>query len=193
MVYQAILQVIALVCEYYPRLRLGQYLTHSCDNLPYCPIFLAIRYIYIKLDSVEAVIGLEKTYYPVSERSIGEVEICVTVYRPSVECPIQFPFTLILKAIDGTAGMCRGTTCMYINETMYDLFSVAAMDYIQNAPVTLQFEKCNRSQCHCIPITNDDILEGNEAFYVSLEGPANLDKDKIILDQVVATVNVNDD
>ena len=64
------------------------------------------KYMYIKVvRSVEAVIGLEKTYYPVSEGTIGDVEICVTVYRPSLGCPIQFPFTLILKALDGTAGM----------------------------------------------------------------------------------------
>ena len=52
-----------------------------------------------------AVVGLEKTFYPVSEDTIGEVEICVTVKSPSVECPIEFPFAVILTAIDGTAGM----------------------------------------------------------------------------------------
>ena len=49
-----------------------------------------------------AVIGLEKTYYPVSEDTIGGVEICVTVNSPSVECP---SFAVNLTAIDGTAGM----------------------------------------------------------------------------------------
>ena len=49
--------------------------------------------------------GLEKTYYPVSEESIGGVEICVTVNNSnsSVECPIDFPFAVSLTAIDGTA------------------------------------------------------------------------------------------
>ena len=48
-----------------------------------------------------AVIGLEKTYYPVSEDTIDEIKICVTVNSPSVECP----FSVNLTAIDGTAGM----------------------------------------------------------------------------------------
>ena len=48
--------------------------------------------------------GLEKTYYPVSEETIGRLEICVAVYS-SVNCPIEFPFAVTLTAIDGTAGM----------------------------------------------------------------------------------------
>ena len=48
-----------------------------------------------------AVVGLEKTYYPVLEDTIGEIEICVTVKG----CYVEFPFAVILTAIDGTAGM----------------------------------------------------------------------------------------
>ena len=46
-------------------------------------------------------VGLVKTYYPVSEDTIGGIEICVTVNSSSVECP----FAVVLTAIDGTAGM----------------------------------------------------------------------------------------
>ena len=52
-----------------------------------------------------AVVGLSKTYYPVSEDTIGGIEVCVTVNSSSVECPIEFPFAVTLRAIDGTAGM----------------------------------------------------------------------------------------
>ena len=52
-----------------------------------------------------AVVGLERTYYEVSEETIGGVEICVRVNSSSVECPIEFPFVIVLTAIDGTAGM----------------------------------------------------------------------------------------
>ena len=45
--------------------------------------------------------GLSKTYYPVSEDTIGGIEICVTVNSSSVECP----FAVTLRAVDGTAGM----------------------------------------------------------------------------------------
>ena len=49
-----------------------------------------------------ATVGLEKTYYLVSEGKIGEIEICVTVTESSVKCP---SFAVTLTAIDGTAGM----------------------------------------------------------------------------------------
>ena len=70
-------------------------------------------------------IGLEKTYYPVSEGTIGDVEICVTVYRPFLGCPIQFPFTLILKAVDGTAGICSQyiVLCIMIRCAIYFVLS----------------------------------------------------------------------
>ena len=52
-----------------------------------------------------AVVGLERTYFPVLEHTIGGIEICVTVNSSSVNCPIEFPFAVTLTAIDGTAGM----------------------------------------------------------------------------------------
>ena len=51
------------------------------------------------------VVGLNKTYYLVTEDTIGGIEICVTVKGSSVGCPTEFPFSVNLTAIDGTAGM----------------------------------------------------------------------------------------
>ena len=84
---------------------------------------------------------------------------------------------------------------MYINELKLCMisFSVAPMDYDQNTPVTLQFENCNMTQCHCIPIVDDDVFEGNEMFYVSLEGTADLDRDKIVLDPVNGRIEIIND
>ena len=67
-----------------------------------------------------ATVGLEKTYYPISEDTIRGIEICVTVNSSSVECPIEFPFAVNLTAIDGTAGMQSMYGAMYINEARYD-------------------------------------------------------------------------
>ena len=66
------------------------------------------------------------------------------------------------------------------------------MDYSQNSPVTLQFENCNTTQCHCIPIVDDDVLEGNETFYVSLERASDRDRDKIVLHPVNGTIDILD-
>ena len=72
-------------------------------------------------------------------------------------------------------------------------FSVAPMDYSQNTPVTLKFENCDMTQCHCIPIVNDNIPEGNEIFYVTLEGIAGMDRDKIVLDPVNGAIEIVSD
>ena len=65
-----------------------------------------------------AVVGLERTHYPVSEGTIGELEISVTLNSSSVKCPIEFPFAVILTAVDGTAGTC--VVSQSINVTMYN-------------------------------------------------------------------------
>ena len=72
-------------------------------------------------------------------------------------------------------------------------FSVAPMDYSQNPPITLKFEKCNMKRCHYISIVDDDVPESNEMFYVTLEGTADLDRDKIRLDPVNGTIHIVDD
>ena len=50
-----------------------------------------------------AVVGLEKTFYSVSE-DVGVVEVCAIVYSPIIDCPIAFPFNVGLSTRDNTAG-----------------------------------------------------------------------------------------
>ena len=64
------------------------------------------------------------------------------------------------------------------------------MDYIQTTPVTLEFENCIMIQCHCIPIVDDDVLEGNEMFYVTLERGS--DRDNIKLHRVNGSIHIID-
>ena len=50
-----------------------------------------------------AEVVFERTYYQFSEES--EVNtVCVHVYTPSVDCPINFPFSVMLSSIDSSAG-----------------------------------------------------------------------------------------
>jgi hypothetical protein len=51
------------------------------------------------LDNDTAVVGLEKTFYPVSE-DVGVVEICAIVYSPNTACPIEFPFSVSLSTTE---------------------------------------------------------------------------------------------
>ena len=51
----------------------------------------------------DAVVGLERTFFNVSE-DVGQVELCAVVYRPDLVCPISFPFIVSLDTSNGTAG-----------------------------------------------------------------------------------------
>ena len=52
----------------------------------------------------EAVVGLERTFYSVSE-DVGVVEVCAIVYSPTIDCPIAFSFDVSLSTSDNTAGI----------------------------------------------------------------------------------------
>ena len=52
-----------------------------------------------------AVVGLEETFYSTPEDG-GAVEVCVVVHLPDIDCPIKFPFTVLLFTRDFSAGIC---------------------------------------------------------------------------------------
>ena len=70
--------------------------THTC-------IYTAVDAWY-SVTSTEAVVGLERTFFTVSE-DVGVVELCASILEPAIECPIEFPFNVILSTTDKTAGM----------------------------------------------------------------------------------------
>ena len=51
-----------------------------------------------------AVVGLERTFYLATE-GVQELELCVTVHRPRIKCPIAFPFDISLFSSDNTTGI----------------------------------------------------------------------------------------
>ena len=62
----------------------------------------------MRLYSIEyqtvAVVGLERTFYQVSDGE-GAVEVCAIVRDPAaIMCPIAFPFTIGFSTANGTAG-----------------------------------------------------------------------------------------
>ena len=60
------------------------------------------RYVYVLLSAV-AIVGFEDTLYTVVEGD-GEVEICVNVYQPGGEVPVEFSFEVGVMTGNGTAG-----------------------------------------------------------------------------------------
>lgn len=72
-------------------------------------------------------------------------------------------------------------------------FSESPGDYSKNTPVNLEFLKCNSTkQCHCIDLVEDNKLEDDEIFYVSLEEAHHLDENRITLAPVNAEVEIID-
>ena len=55
------------------------------------------------LSTPGAVVGLQRTFYQVSE-GVGVVEVCAIVHSPVVDCPIEFPFDVTLSTLNGSAG-----------------------------------------------------------------------------------------
>ena len=61
--------------------------------------------------------GLSDTSITVNE-SKGVVEVCLTVHRPNVDCPVMFEFRVILTTTPGTAGIIA--MCMRSGSAMSD-------------------------------------------------------------------------
>ena len=61
------------------------------------------KYGHLHLYCAGPEVGLELTSLTVSE-SAGSVQLCVAVLSPIIECPIQFPFPIILTASSRSTG-----------------------------------------------------------------------------------------
>ena len=73
------------------------------------------------LSYVGAVVGLEQTFFRVSE-DVGVVELCAIVSSPVIDCPIKFPFEVQLSTCDGTASTTSFTACMRYNHKVFILY-----------------------------------------------------------------------
>ena len=121
-----------------------------------------------------AVVGLEQTFYNVSE-DVGIVEVCAVVYEPVRDCPISFPFELFLSTEDGSAG--RTTNPQTLNsfsihhKMLFFVFldTEAIMDYNQLTDYPFAFDRCELRQCVDVAIRNDLVPEDLESFFVNLE------------------------
>ena len=77
---------------------------HEC-RIRYIPyMYTASSYIQCTCSMADAVVGLERTIFTVTE-NMGVVELCARVFEPDIECPIEFPFDVVLSTADRTAGM----------------------------------------------------------------------------------------
>ena len=76
-----------------------------------CSTTYMARFLLNNDISTEALVGLERTIFTVSEY-VGIVELCVRVFEPDIECPIQFPFVIDISTADGTTGIINAFSLM---------------------------------------------------------------------------------
>ena len=128
-----------------------------------------------------AVVGLEQTFYYISEDG-GAVEVCVVVHLPDIDCPIQFPFIVLLSTRDFSAGIapiCVSIHFLYIT-------TESPMDF----STIVQFNECERRSCINITIVDDEVPENTEYFNLTLE--RNGLHGRIQLDRVDGIVEITD-
>lgn len=70
-------------------------------------------YDCIIIESLEARVGLESTFYQIAEDD-GVVDVCVIVYQPAttIDCLITLPFAVFLSSNDGSASVCMMTNTL---------------------------------------------------------------------------------
>ena len=79
--------------------------------------------------STEAVVGLETTIFTVFE-DVGRVELCAHVFEPDIDCPIEFPFDVVLSTADRTAGMYSFSQLMQILKTFSQEVLWTTLDFL---------------------------------------------------------------
>ncbi|CAI8022403.1 hypothetical protein GBAR_LOCUS13163 [Geodia barretti] len=121
------------------------------------------------VDDDRAVVGLEQTFFSVSE-DVAYVELCAIVLFPDITCPIEFPFEIGVLTADGTA--------------------VETMDY-GAIDETLMFDACETRKCVNVTITDDLVDEQQELFTYTLTRTPSLDP-RIELDPIDGTVEIID-
>ena len=132
-----------------------------------------------------AVVGLEQTFHSTREDG-GSVEVCVVVYMPDSDCPIKFPFTVLLSTEDLSAG--NAPICVSIHS--FYITTESPMDYSSTINTIVQFDECERRSCINITIVDDEVPEDTEYFNLNLE--RNGLHERIQLDPVDGLVQITD-
>ena len=132
-----------------------------------------------------AVVGLEQTFHSTPEDG-GSVEVCVVVYMPDSDCPIKFPFTVLLSTEDFSAG--NAPICVSIHS--FYITTESPMDYSSTINTIVQFDECERRSCINITIVDDEVPEDTEYFNLNLE--RNGLHERIQLDPVDGLVQITD-
>ena len=136
-----------------------------------------------------AVVGLEQTFYSTSEDD-GAAEVCIVVYIPDIDCPIKFPFTVLLSTREFSAGIYLYIAPICISFHSLYITTESSMDYGDAVITVVQFDECERRSCINITIVDDEVPENTEYFNLTLK--RNGLHERIQLDPVDGLVQITD-
>jgi hypothetical protein len=105
-------------------------LTLGVRHNPFTTVLTVVQPTYdqasiLIVDNDKAVVGLERTFYNVSEGN-EPVEICAIVVHPDIMCPIKFPFNLFFSVIEDDSrvftslvsfDVCERSVCLNVSIT----------------------------------------------------------------------------
>ena len=114
------------------------------------------------------VVGLERTFYTVSE-SEEAVEICITAVGANSPCPSTQSFQVTFSTTDESAGKIIYIYCLYNTITSRNtvLALVSPSDY-EAVSEELTFAPCDTQHCVNVSITDDLVNEPEDSFSLTL-------------------------
>ena len=118
----------------------------------------------------------------------SDIEVCVEHKSLLNDCPVAFPFALILRMINNTASELHLSVSLVYAVPV----TVSPDDYSGNS-TDLMFGLCSQKQCVNISISDDGILEEPEVFTVSLERPPGLTDYIELVDKKKKVTIIDDD
>lgn len=121
--------------------------------------------------------------------------VCVGLKPPdnNTHCAVNFSLTLHVSITGYTAGNVLSSLICGLFLPYFTLIPVdPASDYIANS-TDLIFDRCSLEQCVAITLINDETLELNETFVISLERTAGLDERIRLVDTLKVVAIIDDD
>ena len=89
-------------------------------------------------------------------------------------CTVPFPFFVFFNTGDGN-GMVIGSFIMSHSIYTKNISAVSAVDYVAVSNQSVRFAPCAPEYCINISTINDEVVDGEERFFVTLSRSASLD------------------
>lgn len=117
--------------------------------------------------------------------------MCIPVDFPSIDCPIDFSFTVLLSTRDGTAGKCLHLSATSVTDSILSSSLTEYTSDYRRISKLITFPRCGRVHCETLYFFDDQILEETETFNIDVNRTTLLDP-RIMLGPVTATMTIID-